>query len=340
MNFAVSEDQALFRATVERFAGSGDVEMRKAARTQSGGVDRARWTMLAELGLLSLDDTVDCAVIAEALGRATAVEPWLECGYWPLRLLGNAPQAAAVAEGTMLAAVAFAEPDRRYALEPKTVTAVQQDGQWRVSGEKTFVLGGGAADLLLVTAATSDGAIVLAVERAAVEVRPYVVIDGSVAAEIVLHDAPGVAITGANWQHAITETRLMAAAETVGLASRLFDETLDYVRQRKQFGQPIGSFQAVQHRLVDCYTMLEQMRSTLWRAALADRGARWHDEIAGAKAFICERAIQIGHEAIQLHGGMGVTDDLMIGHAHKRVLLLSRLFGDPASEFASFARAA
>lgn len=326
MNFALNEDQAMFRATVERFAGAGDVEARKAARAQPGGIDRARWGEMATLGLLSLDDIADCAVIAETLGQALAVEPWLECGYLPMRL-GH--------DGSRLAAVAFAEPNRRYALDP----TVKFDGA-RVSGAKTFVLGGAAADLLLVTATGGDGPVVLAVEAAAAERRPYAMIDGGIAAEVTFRDTPATPIAGADWAHAVTETRLMAAAETVGLAARLLDETLGYVRQRAQFGQPIGRFQAVQHRLVDCYAMLEQMRSTLWRAVLAARGPRWADEVAGAKAFIAERAIHIGEEAIQFHGGMGVTDELAIGHAHKRVLLLSKLFGDPASDLARFAHAA
>jgi len=340
MNFSLNEDQALFRATVERFAGSGDIEARKAARRLPGGVDRARWATLAELGLLALDDPIDCAVIAETLGRSLAVEPWLESGYFPLRLLGSAPEAADVAAGATLMAVAFAEPGRRYALDPVTVRATEGDGGWTVSGTKTFILGGGAADLFLVTALTGAGPALFAVARDAVDPRPYAVIDGGLAAEIGFHDAPAKRLTGAVWADAVAEARLMAAAETVGLAGRLFDDTLAYVRQREQFGQPIGRFQAVQHRLVDCYAMLEQMRSTLWRAAMAGRGARWHAEMAGAKAFISERALHIGHEAIQLHGGMGVTDELTIGHAHKRVVLLSKLFGDPASELASFAVAA
>jgi alkylation response protein AidB-like acyl-CoA dehydrogenase len=340
VNFSLNEDQALFRATVERFAGTGDVESRKAVRAQPGGVDRARWSALAELGLLSLEDPVDCAVIAETLGQASAVEPWLECGYWPARLAQGSALGDEIADGAVLAAVAFAEPGRRYALDPKVVKATRHDQHWTVSGNKTFVLGGAAADLFLVTADTDSGSALFAVARDAADIRTYAVVDGGHAAEIALRDAPATPIENAHWDDAIAEARLMAAAETVGLASRLFDETLDYVRQREQFGQAIGRFQAVQHRLVDCYAKLEQMRSTLWRATLLDRDGDWQREMAGAKAFISERALHIGQEAIQLHGGMGVTDELAIGHAHKRVLLLSRLFGDPASEIARFACAA
>lgn len=338
MNFDLSEEQALFRATVERFAGVGEVEARKRVRALPGGVDRARWRELVELGLLSLDDLVDCAVVAETLGRAIAVEPWLECGYWPLRLVGNAD--LGIADGSVLAAVAFAEPGRRYVLEPSAVRATKRGAGWAVNGAKTFVLGGAAAELLLVAAATDDGAQVFAVEASAADVRGYTIIDGSSAAEAVFHAAPATRIDGARLLDSIGETRLMAAAEMVGLASRLFDDTLAYVREREQFGQPIGRFQAVQHRLVDCFATLEQMRSTLWRAVLAERGGRWQAQVEGAKAFIAEGALQIGHEAIQLHGGMGVTDELAIGHTHKRVVLLSRLLGDPASGLARYAEAA
>lgn len=338
MNFDLSEEQALFRATVERFAGAGEVEARKRVRALPGGVDRARWRELAALGLLTLDDPADCAVVAETLGRAIAVEPWLECGYWPLRLAGSAD--LGIADGSVRAAVAFAEPGRRYLLEPSGVRATRSGDGWTVSGAKTFVLGGAAAELFLVTAASDDGPGVFAVEAKAAEVRPYVVIDGGSAAEATFHAAPATRVEGARLLDSASEARLMAAAEMVGLASRLFDDTLAYVRTREQFGQPIGRFQTVQHRMVDGFASLEQMRSTLARALLAERGGRWAARVEGAKAFIAEGALQIGHEAIQLHGGMGVTDELTIGHAHKRVVLLSRLLGDPASGLAHYAEAA
>lgn len=334
MNFDLSDDQALFKATVERFVGAGDVETRKRARAHP------RWAALAELGLLALPASekagglggslADCAVVAEALGHGVAPEPWLECAFLPLRLLGSSEPAAAIARGETRAAFAFAEPGQRYRRDP---VATRESGR-RLSGAKTFVLGGEAAELFLVTAVAADGPALFAVARAAVTTRPYTVVDGSRAAELILHDAPGTRIAG--WDavgHALDEARLIAAAEMLGLATRLFEETLAYVRQREQFGQPLGRFQAIQHRLVDVYAMLEQMRSTLIRGLLGGSAA-------GAKGFIAERALQIGHEAIQLHGGMGVTDELIIGHAHKRVMLLAKLFGDPATDLAAYAEAA
>lgn len=334
MNFDLTDDQAMFKATVERFVGAGDVETRRRARANP------RWAQLAELGLLALPASekadglggslTDCAVVAEALGHGVAPEPWLECAFLPLRLLGEADPATAIARGELRAAFAFAEPGRRYRLDP---VATRASGG-RVSGARTFVLGGAAAELFLVTARAEDGPALFAVPREAVTVRDYTVVDGGQAAELRLRDVPATRVAG--WDavlRAIDEARLIAAAEMLGLATRLFEETLAYVRQREQFGQPLGRFQAIQHRLVDCYAMLEQMRSALIRGLTGGAAT-------GAKAFIAERALHIGHEAIQLHGGMGVTDELIVGHAHKRVLLLAKLFGDPAADLATYAEAA
>jgi len=130
------------------------------------------------------------------------------------------------------------------------------------------------------------------------------------------------------------EVRLAACAEMVGIMALLFDTTLEHLRTRRQFGQPIGSFQAIQHRMADQYAALEQSRSQMLRAALMpqDRAA-----IAGAKAFISAAAILLGEECVQFHGGMGVSDELAIGHGHKRILLLASLLGDSESELQRYA---
>ena len=129
-------------------------------------------------------------------------------------------------------------------------------------------MGGAVADLLLVTADMDGTTALFAVEAGDAEIRPYTVVDGSVAAEVRFHQAPAEHLPFSRWKEAIADARRIAAAEMVGLASRMLDDTLDYVHQRQQFGQPIGRFQAIQHRRVDCYTMLELMRSMLWRTAM------------------------------------------------------------------------
>ena len=349
MNFDLDENQSLFKATVERFAGSGSASLYKAARANPGGVDPARWATLASLGILGLaaseadgglgGSALDCAVVAEALGRGMVPEPWLESAYLPLRLVaGLSDLSGRIADGSERVAVALAEPGQRYRTDPTLVRAIRRGEDWSLSGRKTFVLSGEAAETYLVTAATEAGAALFAVPAAAVQVQGYAVADGSRAVEFTLYEAPASWLGTPDIDRAIAEARLMATAEILGLAQKMFEETLVYVRERRQFGQPLGRFQVIQHRLVDAYASLEQMRSLLLRVAMAERPDA--AEILGCKAFVAEAALAIGHGAIQLHGGMGVTDELTIGHAHKRVLLLSKLFGDPASDLARFAVAA
>jgi alkylation response protein AidB-like acyl-CoA dehydrogenase len=343
VNFDLNENQALFKATVERFCGPGDVSARHAARKLPGAINRARWQELAELGLIGLAATesdgglggslLDCAIVAQALGRGQAVEPWLECGFLPARLLAGSDHAPSVVDGSMVAAFAFAEPGRRFQMDAVGMRA--KSGL--LNGEKSFVLGGGAADLFIVTAAHEGRTALFAVPRDAkgVDVKPYPVTDGGMAAMVTLRDVAAGEPLPADFDGVIDEARLMAAAEMVGLAQRLFDDTLNYVKTREQFGQPIGRFQVIQHRMVDVYAKVEAVQSALYRALLQPSAPP-----AAVKAFVAEEAISVAHEAVQLHGGMGMSDELGIGHGLKRILLLSKLFGDPASGIDTYARAA
>ena len=138
---------------------------------------------------------------------------------------------------------------------------------------------------------------------------------------------------------AIDDARLMASAEMLGQAQHLFDETLHYVKTREQFGQPLGRFQVIQHNMVGGYEKVELMQSALYRALLVPAPNRSR-EISGLKAFVGEAAIEVAHLAVQMHGGMGTTDELGIGHGLKRIMLLSKLFGDPASDLAAYTKAA
>lgn len=353
MNFDLDENQSLFRAAVERFAASADVTSRHKTRKLPGGVDRQRWHEMAELGLIAIAGTeadgglggslADCAIVAQALGRAQAAEPWLECGFLGSRLLAGTPCAADVISGKRIAAFAFAEANRRFALDAVRVQAKRADGDLVLSGEKHFVLSGAVADLFVVTANLDGETRLFVVSRDAkgVDARPYPVADGSVATVLRLHDvkvAPPMADGPARLAKAVADTRLMATAEMLGIAQRLFDDTLAYVKTREQFGQPIGRFQVIQHRMVDGYARVEQMQSALYRHLLHPDGAP-HD-VQGLKAFIGESSLWVAHQAVQLHGGMGMSDELGIGHGLKRIMLLSKLFGDPATDLAAYAKAA
>lgn len=353
MNFDLDEGQQLTRDTIGRFLGPVDIASRHAIRKAKGGYSRARWQEIADLGLLALaapeamggmgGTMVDLALVAEALGKGVAIDPWIENGVLPIRLAAAAGDSAlveATLAGTRFVAVAFAEPGRRY--ESDAVAARAEAGQ--ISGAKTFVLGAPLADLFLVTAAGHTLAK-LDANAAGVVQQHYPVIDGSHAATLGLHNAPAEALDlpEARYQRVIGDVRLLAAAEMLGLAQSMFDDTLAYVGERQQFGAAIGSFQALQHRLVECYAALEQARSMVLRTAMLDPttdDAKWPRIAAGAKAYVGEAATRIGLEAVQMHGGMGQTDELAIGHALKRVMLLDKYFGDQAHCLHSYARAA
>jgi alkylation response protein AidB-like acyl-CoA dehydrogenase len=288
--------------------------------------------------------------VCEALGKANAPDPLLEHGILPALLLerGGAGDALeGVLSGETIATLAWTERGQRYSLKAKGMKADSAGDGFILTGEKTMVMGAQLADLFIVTADLGGQTACFLVPKDApgLEVRAYRLADGSIAGEIKLTRTPAserLALDPAALDAVVADLRLYAAAEMVGLGQRLLDDTLAYVKEREQFGVAIGSFQALQHRLVDCYAKEEQARSMLYRAALTDRGdaAKWHRAAAGAKAFVGENVDTIAREAVQMHGGMGITDELAIGHALKRVLVLVRLFGDSDTVLAEYALAA
>jgi alkylation response protein AidB-like acyl-CoA dehydrogenase len=361
MNFDLSEEQQMFVTSLERFAAPVDVEARRRLRLSPAGYDRARWQELAEMGLIALaasdvaggmgGSAVDLAVVAEAIGKANAPDPLIEMGILPALLLeaGGAPAAVleGVLSGTTIATFAWAERNQRYSLTAKAMKAESGAEGFILTGEKTFVMGAALADVFIVTADCDGATGCFVVQRDAegVEIRAYRLTDGSIAGEVKLTRVPAdhrLTQDDAALARVIADVRLYAAAEMVGLAQRLLDDTLAYVKQREQFGVAIGSFQALQHRLVDCYARIEQSRSMLYRAALSDRAdaAQWQRAAAGAKAFVSENADAMAREAVQMHGGMGITDELAIGHAMKRVMVLARLFGDADTALTEYVLAA
>lgn len=362
MNFDLSEEQELFKASAERFVQPVDTEFRRKLRQSEDGYDRARWSELAELGLIALaapeesggmgGSPIDLAVIAEALGAGIAPDPWLENGVFPARLLaagGAHDMLEQVLSGAQIVAVAHAERDQRYTLAASAVTAQPSSDGFVLSGEKTLILGGAMADAVIVTAVLNGEttAFLIPANSEGVDRRAYRIADGSAACELRLNQCavPAEAkldLDLAAIERIISDMRLLAAAEILGLGTRLFNDTLTYVKEREQFGVAIGSFQALQHRLVNCYAAIEQARSMVYRAALADRDndGDWQRAAAGAKAYLAEQVDLVAREAVQMHGGMGITDELSIGHAMKRVMLLGKLFGDPDALLADYAEAA
>ncbi len=358
MNFDLSEEQELFTSTVERFTASIDVEARHGLRGLEAGYDKTRWAALAELGLIALSaseeaggiggSALDLALVGEALGKGNAPDPWLENGVFPARLLaaGGAQETLeSVLSSENIVAVAWAERSQRYNWTPSSTKL----SGGAITGEKTFVMGAALADHLIVTALDGDATAFFLIPSTSegVEIRQYRLADGSIAGEALLRavavsDADRLDIDENALRAIIADMRVLASAELLGLGQRLLDDTVAYVKEREQFGVPIGSFQALQHRLVDCYARIEQARSMVYRTAMtaSDDPAGLQAAAAGAKAFVTEHVDHVAREAVQMHGGMGITDELAIGHAMKRVLVLARLFGDVDTNLADYAMAA
>ncbi len=371
MNFDLSEDQTLLKAALERFVTDscgGDLEARRAARITPAGFSAANWARLAETGVLALtvaaengglgSGRVELIVTMEALGRGLVAEPVLETliAATLLDAAANAAQHAShlapLMAGETLTVLAHAERDARYNLAHVATTAKPRGDHVIIDGTKTAVFAGGPANTLIVSAReagdTRDpagiGFWLVAADAPGVDRRSYRVADGSVAAEITLRNVeiPATARLAGDLGTLIpvvATARLAAAAEMLGLMTLLFDTTLSYVKTRTQFGKPLGAFQVIQHRMTDAYVLVEQARSHVVRAALAP-DASFSRAAAGAKSFVADAALAVAHTAVQMHGGMGVTDELVIGHALKRIRVLALTFGDASSALDDYRRAA
>lgn len=364
MNLSYNENQVMFQQTIARMLEQDSVSSRTDQRKSAGGIDRVRWQMMAELGLFHLclleaeggiaGNIFDMLAIAESLGAGASADSWLDNAMLPTSVVAvcEAPSSSwlePILSGHEIASLAFAEPRGRYNPIPQATRLVKKGNQFLLAGEKIMVSAADTADCFFVTALYEDAVVLCRVKKDAVGIQqqPYRLIDGSHAAMIMFHtvsirDEDVAVLPRERYARAIAKVQLIAMAEMTGLSERLLDQTLNYVRQREQFGQSIGRFQALQHRLVDCYVLAEQNRSLLISAAISvsDGADSANGEVAGNKAILSENAIHIGQEAIQMHGGMGTTDELEISHIHKRILLLSRLFGDVDYGLKQYRRAA
>jgi alkylation response protein AidB-like acyl-CoA dehydrogenase len=351
MNFDYNEEQQLLADSVRRYlAKAYDFETRKRIVAGEGWSAEA-WAQLAQMGLTGLPigaehggfggGAVDLMGIMEAFGEALVVEPYL-----PLVLAARALERGgsdaqksavlpAVVEGRTKLAFAHGEKGARYALDAVQVRAAKN----RLSGEKSAVIGAPLADRLVVSARSDEGIALFLVERAACEVKPHRTIDERVAGDVVLREAPAQPIGGglAALEEAVDFGTALVCAEAVGAMKFACDTTLEYLKTRKQFGVPIGTFQALQHRIVDMYISLEQARSMACLAASrADAGddAR---AISAAKIKIADAARHVSQEAVQLHGGMGMSEELKVSHAFRRLSVLAREFGDADHHLARYA---
>ncbi len=372
MDFDLSDEQRLLRDSVDRLIQDRyGFEARRGFRKEPDGWSRAMWAQLAEIGLLGLPfaeadggfggGPVETAIVMEAFGRALVVEPYLAtvvmCGSL-LRYAASPEQLARlvpeVAAGERVLAYAQIERQSRYSLNDVATQAKPDGAGWRLDGTKSLVLHGDVADTLIVTARTSGahrdrhgiGLFLVQAEAAGVSRRGYPTQDGLRAAEVVLDGAAAEAIGDPAEALPILERvqdEVLAAlcAEAVGVMQAMHDMTVDYMKTRKQFGRAIGENQALQHRAVDMYVSLEQARSmSLYATMMASEtdAAERRRAMHAAKVQIGRSGKHIGQEAIQLHGGIGVTMEYAVGHHFKRMTMIERGFGDTDAHLAALAR--
>jgi alkylation response protein AidB-like acyl-CoA dehydrogenase len=359
MNFDYNEEQQLLADSVRRYlAKSYDFEARRKIVAGQGWSAEA-WAQFAQMGLTGLPvsaehggfggGAVDLMGVMEAFGEALVVEPYLPL-ILAARLIDRGASPAqkqallpGVVEGRTKLVLAHNEKGARFALDAVRATARRNDGRWSIDGEKSAVVGAPSADRLVVSA-RRDGAIGLfLVDVGSVDLQAYRTMDERLAADVVLRGAQAEPIDGdlASLEDATDFGAALVCAEAVGAMKFACDTTLEYLKTRKQFGVPIGTFQALQHRMVDMFISLEQARSMACLAcSRVDSGADSGGApraVSAAKIKIADAARHVSQEAVQLHGGMGMSEELKVSHAFRRLTVLAREFGDADHHLARFA---
>jgi pimeloyl-CoA dehydrogenase small subunit len=365
MDFDLTDEQRMLQDSVARLMTQRcSFEQRQRHVAEPGGYSQGLWTQYAEMGLLGLpfdeDDgglgggAVDTLIVMQALGRALALEPYVATVVLAGGLLRAAASPAqraelvpSIAAGRLTLAFAHSETQARYDLADVDTRATPQRRGWTLTGEKRFVLAGDSADKLIVSARVHgernarDGLALFLVDAKApgVQRRGYRTQDHSRAADIRLRDVHvgpetllgngGTALPAI--EQAVDGAIAALCAEAVGAMEHAHQLTVDYLKVRKQFGVTIGSFQALQHRAVDMLVALEQARSMAYYAAMMLTGSDAHERaaaISAAKVQIGRSGRFIGQEAIQLHGGIGMTEECPVGHYMRRLSMIEMLLGD------------
>jgi pimeloyl-CoA dehydrogenase small subunit len=375
MDFDLTEEQRLLRDSIDRLlADNYTFEKRRGYLAEAEGWSRSLWSQYAELGLLGLPFAeqhggfggggVETMLVMEAFGRTLALEPYLATivlAGTALHLAGNDAQQSAllpqVAAGEKLLAFAHGERQARYDLPDVLTKATRKGEGWVIDGAKSVVLHGDSADTLIVSARTSGdrndtGGITLFLVNGnanGVARRSYTLRDGTRAAEITLSgvelaaDAVLGEVGGAfPVIERVVEAGIAAmAAEAVGAMETMQAMTLEYLKTRQQFGQPIGRNQALQHRATEMFVALEQGRSLAMLAAMTidepDPAERARN-LSMVKAGIGQAARFVSQNAVQLHGGIGMTEEYAVGHYFRRVMVIEHTFGDTAHHLSRLAR--
>ncbi|WP_273167788.1 acyl-CoA dehydrogenase family protein [Marinobacter sp.] len=365
VNFSFTEEQQMLQDSAARFVGqdySFDRRQQDVGRTT--GFDPELWQQFADLGWLAVPfeeehggfggNATDLMLLMEQMGKGLVAAPYLAT----VLLFGKLVEAGTVGDlrddlltrviaGQLQGGVAFMERQARYALADTSTRASRTAAGFELSGEKTLVLNGPVADKLIVSARTGGaqqdeaGISLFLLDRTTpgLELTDFRLMDGQPVANLRLTRAQVTAdqLVGpeneglALLQRVIDEALPGVCAEALGLMTHLTNTTIEYTRARKQFGVAIGSFQVLQHRMVDMFTACEEIRSLLYRAVCsADKPgtAEHRRNLHALKVLTGRRGKRVGNEAIQLHGGMGITDELDVGHYVKHLMVLNSLFGD------------
>lgn len=357
MDFDFTDDQEALRDAVRRWVEKGFGFERRHGIAKAGGRTRAVYGELAALGLTGLVvseahgglgfGAVEAMVVMEELGRGLVNAPYAQGALIAPALLHLAPaelQAAwlpRIADGSTLVVLAHQERAARYRLNHVTTCATRSTSGWQLRGSKSVVPAGDEADAFIVPARTAgsedapEGIALFLVERnaAGLGLRGYPTQDGARAAELPLDAAPAALVAQdghAALEHAVDIGIAAACAEGVGLMEALLAITAEYMNTRKQFGVPIASFQALRHRIADAKMQLELGRSMSYYATLrlADAPALRRRALSQAKVQLGQAMRFVGQQSVQLHGGIGVTDEYVASHYFKRLTVLEMSFGD------------
>ena len=374
MNFELSDEQTLLAETVKRFVATHyNFDARAKIIASPAGHSEDVWAALAEMGVLGLPfaeahggfggTTVDLMLVMEAIGEGLLVEPYLATVGLGGRFVARAGTKAqqdrilpALIQGKHTLAFAHTEPGARYDLRQVALRARRSGDGYTLDGDKRMVLHGGSADTLVVSVRTSGGdtdaagVTLLLVPRTApgVSVKDYRTIDNLRAADIRFTNVSvgAEALLGREGEgyplieEVVDYATALCCAEAVGAIRYANEATLEYLKTRRQFGVPIGSFQALQHRMVDMMISYEQARSMSYLACVKIDTAEADERrrvISAAKIKIADACRHVSQESVQLHGGMGMTEELKVSHTFKRLTMVGQMFGDAEHHLERFA---
>ena len=364
MNFELSEEQKMIQQSVERFVQENyDLSNRIKISSEDPGFSKEYWSSMAELGWLGLafseedggfgGNQIDTLVLMEQFGKGLVLEPFLA----NVVLGGGSIKRGASQEikdsiipslidGSLQITLAYAEEQSRFDIEDVATAAREENSDFIINGKKSMVLNAESADKIVVVARTSGSQVdeegitlfVVDADAEGIEKENFPTVDGLRASEIIFKDVKvestsliGEKDKGFSILQAVVNDAILAlAAEAVGAMEVLYKDTVEYTQQREQFDHPLSDFQVLQHRMVDMFMEYEQCKSLLFRATMetVQDPSLSQRTVHALKHLIGKSGIFVGESAVQLHGGMGVTEELRIGHFFKRLLVIDSQFGN------------